>query len=442
MNRDYTDYPERNSEHIVQNEHNEYQDKFFHDIDLAFLLDAIQNIEAEGYTLNINSGTNKLQLLDHEGHVVSEVTLSEGTIGPQGPAGPQGEKGDKGDKGDTGATGATGPQGIQGIQGPKGDPGAKGDTGATGATGAQGPQGLQGPKGDTGAQGPQGIQGPKGDKGDTGSGFKILGDFDTYADMIAAHPTGNPGDAWQVGQATDEYYTKSEVNNIVGGIRQVPAIASGDAGKVLSVNSGETGVEWVTPSGGGGGDAAIPVFWSNSWMDLEEIWDETGQNKLFTRGTDTSFQFVAGTTYRLKSVLTTIPAKVKFYQNESDVYCAAFPKTETVNLGTATGKPELNDMEMTQVTLIPLYLKVERLWPMSKHMSGTIDDLEGYIDVHKQPNQPLDTLIDGNIYFRARVSYTPSETWTWDLSSDWGGNLGFSTKTTRAYFNEYVDVDS
>lgn len=32
----------------------------------------------------------------------------------------------------------------------------------------------------------------------------------------------------------------------------LPAISAGDAGKVLTVNAGETGAEWATPSGGGG----------------------------------------------------------------------------------------------------------------------------------------------------------------------------------------------
>lgn len=32
----------------------------------------------------------------------------------------------------------------------------------------------------------------------------------------------------------------------------LPAIESGDAGKVLTVNAGETGTEWAEPSGGGG----------------------------------------------------------------------------------------------------------------------------------------------------------------------------------------------
>ena len=50
----------------------------------------------------------------------------------------------KGDKGERGATGAQGPQGLQGV---KGETGARGATGPQGATGAQGPQGERGEKG-------------------------------------------------------------------------------------------------------------------------------------------------------------------------------------------------------------------------------------------------------------------------------------------------------
>jgi len=45
--------------------------------------------------------------------------------------------------------------------------------------------------------------------------------------------------------------------------QELPTITSGDAGKVLGVNSGETGVEWITPSGGGSEDAAL-VYVMNS----------------------------------------------------------------------------------------------------------------------------------------------------------------------------------
>lgn len=182
MAHNYEEFPFPEFKHAIKNGKNSYRNKFFHDIDLSFLLRWMENIEGENYTIRITD--NVLQLVDGDGNVVSEVNLSEGQTGPQGPAGPQGPQGVKGDKGDTGA------------QGP------------------QGPQGVKGDKGDTGAQGIQGIQGPK---GDTGSGFKILGDFDSYADMIAAHPTGNAGDAYQVGQATEQYYTKQETNTLLAG---------------------------------------------------------------------------------------------------------------------------------------------------------------------------------------------------------------------------------
>lgn len=117
----------------------------------------------------------------------------EGLRGPQGIQGPKGEKGDtgdtgpqgeKGDKGDTGETGPRGPQGGQGIQGPTGPQGEKGDTGA---------QGLKGATGDTGPQGP---------KGDTGSGFKVLGYYDTAGALDEAKlATAQPGDAYGVGTA-------------------------------------------------------------------------------------------------------------------------------------------------------------------------------------------------------------------------------------------------
>ena len=41
--------------------------------------------------------------------------------------------------------------------------------------------------------------------------------------------------------------------------QELPSIASGDAGKVLSVNSGETGVVWTTPAGGSSGSSIIEV---------------------------------------------------------------------------------------------------------------------------------------------------------------------------------------
>lgn len=146
----------------------------------------------------------------------------KGDIGPAGPQGIQGERGPTGLKGDTGSQGPAGPQGergLQGLQGPKGDTGEVGPTGPEGTQGEIGPAGptgpqgepgpkgdtgLQGPRGNTGATGPQGPAGPTGEtgpqgpKGEDGTGVNILGSYDTLEELEAAHPTGNPGDAYLV----------------------------------------------------------------------------------------------------------------------------------------------------------------------------------------------------------------------------------------------------
>ena len=85
--------------------------------------------------------------------------------------------------GPAGATGATGPTGPQGLQGPQG---------------SQGPGGPIGPQGPQGPTGVQGIQGPQGENGRDGVGVTILGYYDTYEELIAEHPTGNPGDSYIV----------------------------------------------------------------------------------------------------------------------------------------------------------------------------------------------------------------------------------------------------
>lgn len=55
--------------------------------------------------------------------------------------------------------------------------------------------GATGEKGDTGDTGPAG---PKGDTGDTGPMTVIKGSYDTLEELIATHPTGQPGDAYIV----------------------------------------------------------------------------------------------------------------------------------------------------------------------------------------------------------------------------------------------------
>ena len=113
----------------------------------------------------------------YEDFTPEQLAELKGETGDTGPAGP---KGDTGDKGDTGA---------------KGD---KGDTGETGASGEKGEQGLKGDTGDTGATGATGPAGATGDTGATGTATTIKGSYNTYQELINAHPTGNDGDSYIV----------------------------------------------------------------------------------------------------------------------------------------------------------------------------------------------------------------------------------------------------
>lgn len=243
-------------------------------------------------------------------------TGATGPAGPQGPRGVQGEQGPQGLKGDTGATGATGatgPQGPQGETGPtgpqgvsvksvsqtttstadggenvvtvelsngtratfkvrngskgsQGEQGPKGDTGDTGATGPQGPQGEQGPqgpKGDTGNTGPEGPKGdtgetgPQGPKGADGTSFVVNGRYDTLSALKAAHPTGNPGEAYAVGSVESNiiYVWSDDLNDWdpIGALQgpegpQGPKGDKGDKG-----DTGATGPEGPQgPQGGQG----------------------------------------------------------------------------------------------------------------------------------------------------------------------------------------------
>lgn len=217
------------------------------EVDISYLYNAIKNIDAQQIgSLEWDDETEILSVLSPDGTVITTVHIpisegSQGPIGPQGPQGIQGEQGPQGEpgpqgpqgiqgtkgdrgpqgvqgiqgpKGDKGDTGATGPQGPQGIQGVKGDTGATGPKGDKGDTGPQGPQGIQGEKGNTGDTGPQGATGPQGptgatgatgpqgEKGDPGESMTILAKYDTYAQFIAAHPTGSEGDVYQIGNSS------------------------------------------------------------------------------------------------------------------------------------------------------------------------------------------------------------------------------------------------
>ena len=175
--------------------------------------------------------------------------------------GDTGEKGDTGDaftyddftpeqlaglKGDTGDTGPAGPKGDTGDKGETGETGSKGDTGETGATGEKGERGPKGDTGDTGATGDTGPAGAKGDTGATGIGTTIKGSYNTYLELINAHPTGN---------ATDSYLVNGSLYVWNGNTWENVGNLKGDTGKTgLKGDTGDSGVKGDTGSTGPKGD--------------------------------------------------------------------------------------------------------------------------------------------------------------------------------------------
>ena len=239
------------------------------------------------------------------------LTGLQGVQGIEGPTGPQGITGPTGAQGATGATGATGirgltgpigitgptgplgPTGAQGIQGVTGPTGSQGDsiTGPTGATGIQGITGPQGPTGATGIQGdsitgptgvqgitgptgPQGIQGNDGPTGPQGQGLFISGSYATYAALVAAHPSGYPGEAYIV---TGDLY----IWDAVGIQWQNTGRFQGPTGP-----QGEQGVQGLTgPTGEQGATGPTGSFNTEALQTYNPVWTASTTNPTIGNGT-------------------------------------------------------------------------------------------------------------------------------------------------------------
>lgn len=110
---------------------------------------------------------------------------------------------------------------------------------------------LKGPQGDPG------VQGNPGPPGADGTGVTILGSFPTEAALIAAHPTGSPGDAYLV---TGDLYVwdaaNSEWNNV--GTIKGPKGDPGADGEDSTV-PGPPGADSTVPGPPGNDGAAATI---------------------------------------------------------------------------------------------------------------------------------------------------------------------------------------
>lgn len=155
-----------------------------------------------------------------DGEISWQKTSSATPPATQNIKGPQGEKGDTGEQGPQGETGPQGEQGPQGETGAAGEDGVSptvevgtvqtveptvsadveaSDTATGIALNFKIPRGETGLTGPTGPTGPRGLKGDKGDTGADGKSFTIEAAYATEAELRAAHPTGQAGEAYLVG---------------------------------------------------------------------------------------------------------------------------------------------------------------------------------------------------------------------------------------------------
>jgi len=230
---------------------------------------------------------------------------------------------------------------------------------------------------DTGvsANGLPGPIGPQGPTGPQGQSFKVLGSYANLAALQAAHPTGNPGDAYAVGAAGSQTVyiwdpaTSSWVNigPITAGIPYVnttppPSPAVGDlwfdsVGLQLYIwyNDG-TSIQWapvinqgITTGGGGGGTAGVTTFNTRSGDVLLTAADVTGVGGAMlasptftgvpaapTAAANTSTTQLATTAF-VTSAITALPANVSSFNTRTGA--VTFTTADLTSVGGVTGGP-------------------------------------------------------------------------------------------------------
>lgn len=165
----------------------------------------------------------------------------------------RGQKGEKGDKGDQGEKGDTGADST--VQGPQGEQGPEGPEGPYGPQGPQGERGRDGRDGIDGKDGKPGPQGPRGEKGADGSsdtGAVIVKKIGALKgdDRLSYKSLKDIPDTFGSRHVASRDYDFLE-------LKDTPKTYAGQAGKVATVNAAENGLEFTTPSGGGGSGAII-----------------------------------------------------------------------------------------------------------------------------------------------------------------------------------------
>lgn len=103
------------------------------------------------------------------------------------------------------------------------------------------------------------MVGPRGPKGDKGDGISIIGDYNSYEELINSHPSGNRGDCYLVGGNLYVWNSEKSIWDNVGNIEGPPGksekisigkVSSGSAATIVDNFDGEVHtLDFVVPRG-------------------------------------------------------------------------------------------------------------------------------------------------------------------------------------------------
>lgn len=82
---------------------------------------------------------------------------------------------------------------------------------------------------------------PRGADGADGEGFKVKAQYATYADMIAAHPTGQAGDAYQVGENPAPTINNATITLTQGGVTKGSFTLNQASSATIDLDAGGSG---------------------------------------------------------------------------------------------------------------------------------------------------------------------------------------------------------
>ena len=103
------------------------------------------------------------------------------------------------------------------------------------------------------------MVGPRGPKGDKGDGISIIGDYDSYEELINNHPSGNRGDCYLVSGNLYVWNSEKSIWDNVGNIEGPPGksekisvgkVSSGSEATIIDNFDGEVHtLDFVIPRG-------------------------------------------------------------------------------------------------------------------------------------------------------------------------------------------------